>query len=171
MKNNCCSLVVLPEQELKHKNSASHLPHQGIQLCPWHWVAHQIAPCFSLFSSCKIMLHRRDNWWMREWTVEILSIAQDKSSYAKWTALSAGADWPAPTLSASTQSKGDKMASCIVVVPGSEFLNHNSTCSAYIPKQLSTREFKKLRQQLQRKRHELCVRLSVLRLFHVRHVV
>ena len=36
------------------------------------------------------------------------------------------------------------------------------------------REFKKLRQQLQRKRHikiELCAKLSVLRLFHVGHVV
>ena len=36
------------------------------------------------------------------------------------------------------------------------------------------REFKKLRRQLQRKRHikiELCVKLSLLRLFHVDHVV
>ena len=36
------------------------------------------------------------------------------------------------------------------------------------------REFKKLRRQLQRKRHikiELCVQLSLLRLFHVDHVV
>ena len=36
------------------------------------------------------------------------------------------------------------------------------------------REFKKLRRQLQRKRHikiELCVNLSLLRLFHVVHVV
>ena len=36
------------------------------------------------------------------------------------------------------------------------------------------REFKKLRQQLQGKRHikiELCVKLSLLRLFHVDHVV
>ena len=36
------------------------------------------------------------------------------------------------------------------------------------------REFKKLRQQLQRKPHikiELCVKLSLLRLFHVDHVV
>ena len=36
------------------------------------------------------------------------------------------------------------------------------------------REFKKLRRQLQRKRHikiELCVNLSLLRLFHVDHVV
>ena len=37
-----------------------------------------------------------------------------------------------------------------------------------------SREFKKLRRQLQRKRHiktELCVNLSLLRLFHVDHVV
>ena len=37
-----------------------------------------------------------------------------------------------------------------------------------------TREFKKLGPQLQRKRHikiELCVKLSLLRLFHVHHVV
>ena len=37
-----------------------------------------------------------------------------------------------------------------------------------------TRELKKLRRVVQRKRHikiELCVRLSVLRLFHVCHVV
>ena len=36
------------------------------------------------------------------------------------------------------------------------------------------REFKKLRRQLKRKRHikiELCVKLSLLRLFHVDHVV
>ena len=36
------------------------------------------------------------------------------------------------------------------------------------------REFKKLRRQLQRKRHfkiELCVKLSLSRLFHVDHVV
>ena len=36
------------------------------------------------------------------------------------------------------------------------------------------REFKKLRRQLQRKRHiniKLCVKLSLLRLFHVDHVV
>ena len=36
------------------------------------------------------------------------------------------------------------------------------------------REFKKLRRQLQRKRHtkiELCVKLSLLRLFYVDHVV
>ena len=36
------------------------------------------------------------------------------------------------------------------------------------------REFKKLRRQLQRKRHnkiELCVKLSLLRLFHVDHIV
>ena len=36
------------------------------------------------------------------------------------------------------------------------------------------REFKKLRRQLQRKRHnkiELCVKLSLLRLFHVDHFV
>ena len=36
------------------------------------------------------------------------------------------------------------------------------------------REFKKLRRQLQRKRHikiELCVKLSLLRLLHVDHVV
>ena len=37
-----------------------------------------------------------------------------------------------------------------------------------------TREFKKLRRQLQRKRHikiEICVKLSPLRLFHVDRVV
>ena len=37
-----------------------------------------------------------------------------------------------------------------------------------------SREFKKLRRQLQRKRHikiELCVNLSLLRLFHVYHFV
>ena len=37
-----------------------------------------------------------------------------------------------------------------------------------------SREFKKLRRQLQRKRHtkiELCVKLTLLRLFHVDHVV
>ena len=37
-----------------------------------------------------------------------------------------------------------------------------------------SREFKKLRRQLQRKRHikiELCVNLSLLRLFHVHHDV
>ena len=40
--------------------------------------------------------------------------------------------------------------------------------------EFSNREFKKLRRQLQRKRHikiELCVKLSLLRLFHVDHVV
>ena len=39
---------------------------------------------------------------------------------------------------------------------------------------LRNREFKKLRRQLQRKRHikiELCAKLSLLRLFHVDHVV
>ena len=46
-------------------------------------------------------------------------------------------------------------------------------CRCYFLKSLS-REFKKLRRQLQRKRHikiELCVKLSLLRLFHVDHVV
>ena len=43
-----------------------------------------------------------------------------------------------------------------------------------ISRALVIREFKKLRRQLQRKRHikiELCVKLSVLRLFRVYHVV
>ena len=39
---------------------------------------------------------------------------------------------------------------------------------------IDNREFNQLRRQLQRKRHikiELCVKLSLLRLFHVDHVV
>ena len=46
--------------------------------------------------------------------------------------------------------------------------------SAASPSRQHIREFKKLRRQLQRKRHnkiELCVKLSLLRLFHVDHVV
>ena len=41
-------------------------------------------------------------------------------------------------------------------------------------RKLPNKEFKKLRRELQRKRQvtiELCVRLSVLRLFHLGHVV
>ena len=46
--------------------------------------------------------------------------------------------------------------------------------SPFASRSVNNREFKKLRRLLQRERHiklELCVRLSILRLFHVDHVV
>ena len=55
-----------------------------------------------------------------------------------------------------------------VLVSGIVFTDFNR--KIYVEK----RVFKKLRRQLQRKRHikiELCVKLSLLRLFHVDHVV
>ena len=48
-----------------------------------------------------------------------------------------------------------------------------AACMSHVPS-TNTREFKKLRRLLQRKRHikiELCVRLSVLGSYHVGHVV
>ena len=53
-----------------------------------------------------------------------------------------------------------------------ETTNHWTTSRSF--SMVVTREFKKLRRQLQGKRHikiVLCVKLSLLRLFHVDHVV
>ena len=54
---------------------------------------------------------------------------------------------------------------------GHDFVSANSPVTVF---DYGIREFKKLRRQLQRKRlikTELCVKLSLLRLFHVDHVV
>ena len=59
---------------------------------------------------------------------------------------------------------GTRNLSCLNAVLGNLDKHHTK----------HTREFKKLGPQLQRKRHiktELCVKLSLLRLFHVYHVV